>query len=77
MKASVMPTPTRSRTRDLPRESSSDVLERAEAARDQEVDDHHRDRHEGEGGGERQVVGDVAVDDVADELRATTRASAR
>ena len=46
----------------------SDVLEGAEPPGDQQVDDHDDDRHRRERRGERQVVGDVVVDDVADEL---------
>ena len=48
------------------------VLERPGAARQEQVDDHDRDRHERIGRGERQVVGDadVVVDHVADELGA-------
>src|SRR5215211_2085153 len=46
-------------------------VERAEATRDDEVNDHHDDRYEGIGSGERLISGhaDVLVDDVADEVR--------
>src|SRR6476659_5228151 len=47
---------------------SSYVLEGPELAGDQEVGDHHHDRDQGQGRGEGLVVGDVAEDDVADEL---------
>src|SRR3954454_17694545 len=45
-----------------------DVLEGAELSGDQQVGDHDHDRDQRQRGGERLVVGDVAEDDVADEL---------
>src|SRR5256885_10812361 len=68
MKASVTPTATRSSTLDRRESLISQVLERSEPAGDQEVGDHDQDRDGGEGGRERQVVGDVVEDDIADEL---------
>ena len=49
--------------------SASEHLERAEAARDEQVDEHDRERDERVCRRERQVLGDVDEDHVADELR--------
>src|SRR3954452_15603278 len=73
MKASATATAIRSSQRErfeslIVRAHPSDVLEGPEPPGDQEVGDHDDDRDQRQGGGERLVVSDVAVDDVAEEL---------
>ena len=60
-----------------PRRSASEGLERAKTARNEQVDEHDRERDQRVGGGQRQVLGDVDHDDVADELRSSRRGPGR
>ena len=54
---------------------ASERIERPQPLRDREVDRHDHDRHDREGGGERDVPGGalVDVDRLADEQAATCR----
>src|SRR4029453_8012731 len=73
MNASTRPVATFSTTfvaRDSVTAAASQVLERAEAPGDGQIDRHHDDRHERIGRGERQVAERrVFLDHIADELR--------